>query len=262
MGMSSSQARLLNLTARMHQIEYKAAKLEAQKLQMANESAHVYNEYLNALEATKLQGFTLNADGSMSAKNLTLSIIEGLSGESIAKSLYLTDPETGKMYITNAMKTKYNLDGSGEVGDEVTFMHTAGFESAILRYDTVANTAPTITYTASDNYVGATTVARQVPVTPPTAGYLDVEFPSIPEGAIAISSINATDNFEVGKTYTISNADDLDQLRLMVNTNNKTTQGVNFMLTSDIYLTGKTWDGYQRSGCDRTRCMRRRKNAW
>ncbi len=31
MGLSSSQARLLNLTARMHQIEYKAAKLEVQK---------------------------------------------------------------------------------------------------------------------------------------------------------------------------------------------------------------------------------------
>lgn len=53
MGMSSSQARLLNLTSRMHQIEYKAAKLEAEKLQMANESSRVYNEYLEALEAQK-----------------------------------------------------------------------------------------------------------------------------------------------------------------------------------------------------------------
>ena len=49
MGLSSSQARLLNLTARMHQIEYKAAKLEAMKLQMANESTRVYEDYLEAL---------------------------------------------------------------------------------------------------------------------------------------------------------------------------------------------------------------------
>ena len=49
MGMSSSQARLLNLTARMHQIEYKAAKLEAMKLQMANESSRVYETYLEDL---------------------------------------------------------------------------------------------------------------------------------------------------------------------------------------------------------------------
>jgi len=42
MGLASSQARLLNLTARMHDIEYKAQNLEAQKLQMANESRQVY----------------------------------------------------------------------------------------------------------------------------------------------------------------------------------------------------------------------------
>ena len=55
MGLASSQARLLQLTSRMHQIEYKAAKLEAQKLQMANESTRVYNDYLEALDSTKVQ---------------------------------------------------------------------------------------------------------------------------------------------------------------------------------------------------------------
>ena len=66
MGLSSSQARLLSLTGRMHDIEYKAQKLEAQKLQMANESAHVYQEYENALNATKIQVKTIGADGSAS----------------------------------------------------------------------------------------------------------------------------------------------------------------------------------------------------
>ena len=70
MGLSSSQARLLNLTARMHQIEYKAAKLESQKLQMANESRHVYDEYLEALDSTKIQVKTLNNDGSASYKDI------------------------------------------------------------------------------------------------------------------------------------------------------------------------------------------------
>ncbi|MCR5265121.1 MAG: hypothetical protein K6E29_00830 [Cyanobacteria bacterium RUI128] len=70
MGLSSSQARLLTLTARMHQIEYKAAKLEAMKLQMANESKKVYDEYLDALEATKVQVKVLNSDGSASYKDI------------------------------------------------------------------------------------------------------------------------------------------------------------------------------------------------
>ena len=55
MGLSASQARLLNLTARMHDIEYKAQNLEAQKLQMANESTQVYQEYENALNKQKIQ---------------------------------------------------------------------------------------------------------------------------------------------------------------------------------------------------------------
>ena len=65
MGLSSSQARLLTLTSRMHDIEYKAAKLEAQKLQMANESRKAYDDYLVALDATKIQMKTINTDGSL-----------------------------------------------------------------------------------------------------------------------------------------------------------------------------------------------------
>ena len=65
LGLSSSQARLLNLTARMHDIEYKAQNLEAQKLQMANESSHVYQEYENALNKTKVQFKNISADGSI-----------------------------------------------------------------------------------------------------------------------------------------------------------------------------------------------------
>ncbi len=71
MGLSSSQARLLNLTARMHQIEYKAAKLEAQKLQMANESTRVYEDYLDALDKTKVQYKVLTTDGSVTYRDIT-----------------------------------------------------------------------------------------------------------------------------------------------------------------------------------------------
>ena len=70
MGLSSSQARLLNLTSRMHQIEYKAAKLEAEKLQMANESNRVYEEYLEALEKTKIQRKILTTDGSVTYRDI------------------------------------------------------------------------------------------------------------------------------------------------------------------------------------------------
>ena len=71
MGLSSSQARLLNLTARMHQIEYKAARLENMKLQMANESRRVYEDYLDAMDKTKIQIKHLTTDGSITYKDIT-----------------------------------------------------------------------------------------------------------------------------------------------------------------------------------------------
>ena len=71
MGLASSQARLLNLTSRMHQIEYNAARLEAQKLQMANESRQVYLEYQDALEKTKVQIKKLNSDGSVTYSDMS-----------------------------------------------------------------------------------------------------------------------------------------------------------------------------------------------
>ena len=71
MGLSSSQARLLTMTARMHQIEHRAAHLEAMKLQMANESKRVYDEYLDALEQTKIQVKTITSDGSATYRDLT-----------------------------------------------------------------------------------------------------------------------------------------------------------------------------------------------
>ena len=76
MGMASSQARLLNLTARMHQIEYKAAKLEAQKLQLSNESSAVYDTYLEALDATKIQYSTLTSDGSITYIDATYAALQ------------------------------------------------------------------------------------------------------------------------------------------------------------------------------------------
>ena len=66
MGLAASQARLLNLTSRMHDIEYKAQNLEAQKLQMANESTQVYQEYENALNRQKVQFKQISSDGSAS----------------------------------------------------------------------------------------------------------------------------------------------------------------------------------------------------
>ncbi len=71
MGLSSSQARLLHITARMHQLEYKAQRLEAMKLQLANESNKVYEEYEDALDALKVQYKGITTDGATTYKDIS-----------------------------------------------------------------------------------------------------------------------------------------------------------------------------------------------
>lgn len=50
MGMAASQARLLSITARIHDVEYQAQSLQHAKVQLATQSDQVYEEYLAALE--------------------------------------------------------------------------------------------------------------------------------------------------------------------------------------------------------------------
>ena len=54
MGMAASQARLLTITARMHDVEYQAQSIQNAKVQLATKSDEVYQDYLEALDATTL----------------------------------------------------------------------------------------------------------------------------------------------------------------------------------------------------------------
>lgn len=73
MGLAASQARLLSLTARQHAVEYEAQRIQAQKLQLANESDNVYNTYLDALDATKIQYKVVAGDGSTRYNDATFT---------------------------------------------------------------------------------------------------------------------------------------------------------------------------------------------
>ena len=63
MGMAASQARLLSLTARIHDIELQAQSIQNAKLQLATRSDQVYSEYLAALDAETLAVSYLTGTG-------------------------------------------------------------------------------------------------------------------------------------------------------------------------------------------------------
>ena len=69
MGMAASQARLLCITARIHDTEQQAQSIQNAKLQLATQSDQVYQDYLAAMDATTL---TINA---MDMKSGASSII-------------------------------------------------------------------------------------------------------------------------------------------------------------------------------------------
>lgn len=66
MGMAASQARLLTITARIHDVEYQAQSIQNAKLQLGTQSDQVYNEYLESLNASTLTINALANDGSTS----------------------------------------------------------------------------------------------------------------------------------------------------------------------------------------------------
>lgn len=120
MGLSASQARLLNLTARMHDIEYKAQNLEAQKLQMANESQQVYSEYETALNKTKIQQKDISQSGATFFKNITAQTLKNDGGYSFEVAV---GTSKGKVYKDMATAVT-ELKTSGSVSQDGTFTGT------------------------------------------------------------------------------------------------------------------------------------------
>ena len=56
MGMAASQARLLTLTARLHDVEFEAQTIQNAKLKLADAEDAIYQRYLDALDATQITG--------------------------------------------------------------------------------------------------------------------------------------------------------------------------------------------------------------
>ena len=73
MGMAASQARLLCITARIHDVEYQAQSIQNAKVQLATQSDQVYNDYLEALDAQTLTISTMGADGQTSKITATFN---------------------------------------------------------------------------------------------------------------------------------------------------------------------------------------------
>lgn len=266
MGMSSSQARLLSLTARQHNVEYKAQKLQAEKLQMANDSDRVYNTYLTALNATKIQARIFDNSGSDTFKDATLSmLVDGMIPADsqfydkdktyAATSMFLKDTATGKLIVTkayadaNGIKENDNFTGSLEdwliQKNAPTKLETIpnGFttdvdKTKITAFTAVGNSSFSkfsynYTYSPVENSTDPTFDEEEL------APYAEFKNSHNTVTGTAVSDITS---FTAGQTYTISNANDLNKLLELSAT--QSTAGVNFVMTGDVNMKNVTnWSG-------------------
>lgn len=255
MGMSSSQARLLSLTARQHNVEYRAQKLQAEKLQMANDSDRVYNTYLNALNATKIQARVANQWESDTFQDATLAMLEhGVLNnpkETVAaNTLFLQDTSTGTncIYVTKEVANKYGIDqdttpyvGSMDdyfrnvcgltdadrkvVSKSKVFNHYDPIPGSVASFTAIENTMNS-TFNRTSNVAGA--VANSTDATDTTV-YNDFKSTITSQDTSGIQDINNVSNIASGQTYKITNAAGLQKLQSLSN-----TSGVTIILANDI----------------------------
>lgn len=270
MGMSSSQARLLSLTARQHNVEYRAQKLQAEKLQMANDSDRVYNTYLNALNATKIQARVANQWESDTFQDATLAMLEhGVLNnpkETVAaNTLFLQDTSTGTncIYVTKEVANKYGIDQDttpyvGSMDDY--FRNVCGLTDAdrkvvskskvFKEYKPIDGTVAS--FTAIENTMNSTFNYNYsyTPVKNSSDPTFDeeelVNFAEFKNSHNTVTGTAVSDitSFTAGQTYTISNANDLNKLLKLSATQD--TSNVKFVMTQDIDMSGvNDWSGIE-----------------
>ena len=114
MGLAASQARLLSLTARQHTVEGRAQYLQAQKLRLANESDRVYENYVNALDATSLQTKTYDSKGKVHWVDGSLNNLMRYDADdkSLGNIYYVQDINDGKLYMPQTITNAYDKSGN------------------------------------------------------------------------------------------------------------------------------------------------------
>ncbi len=109
MGMAASQARLLSLTSRLHDVELRAQSIESQKIALATQKDELYENYCEALDATKFQIAFMGADGS--GKNWEIASFKNMCtfmGDDRYHDYALKDTKTGFLIESKDVVENYN----------------------------------------------------------------------------------------------------------------------------------------------------------
>ncbi len=157
MGLAASQARLLSITARMHDVEFEAQDIMDKKVTLATRKDELYEDYCKALDAKKIQ-VAYKHDGVLNYVDATFANMCGYQED--RKGRYaLTDPDTGNMVVDDEVYEAYQDFAGGDkyafAFEMLGFEKRDGFNSNTLGDSQLIGVAP------DDNYCNGLDFAGQ-----------------------------------------------------------------------------------------------------
>ena len=150
MGLAASQARLLSITARVHDVEFEAQDIMQKKVALATREDELYEEYCNALDAKKIQVAYTNS-GVLNFVDATFTSVCGYQ-EGRKGTYALTDPDTGNMVVDDDVYEAYQeFRGC----DKYAFaFEMLGFDIKDGFYESTAGTSTLIGVVPDDDFCG------------------------------------------------------------------------------------------------------------
>ena len=128
MGMAASQARLLTLTARLHDVELKAQNIMSQKIALATQKDELYQDYCDALDATSIKVAYWDGGAGTTYVDANYSTLCTYNPDR-KKQYALMDNNTGNLIVSEKVAETYDTFGN----DKYAFAY------AMLGFDTNYN---------------------------------------------------------------------------------------------------------------------------
>ena len=116
MGMAASQARLLSLTSRLHDIELKAQNIMSQKIALSTQKDALYQDYCEALDASSIKVAFWDGGTGTTYVDANYSTLCNYNPNR-AMNYALKDNKTGNLIVSQDVKDAYESFG----GDKYTF---------------------------------------------------------------------------------------------------------------------------------------------
>lgn len=165
MGMAASQAQLLALTARLHDVEFEAQSILRAKLKLADCEDEAYQRYLAALDATQITGSIMSGTNTAKVfatfKNLSGGWENMIMNDTGTIGYGLVNQKTGNLYVDAAMFNAYN-EYRGNDSDEFALKRLGYTDDEINAYTKHRDTKGTFYPVENAAETGATNKLIQV----------------------------------------------------------------------------------------------------